>query len=235
MDDQIFDFDGQTLNEDQIQELYMVRRTVCEMLVDRGYLLPSDSCAEEGLTLDQFKRYFHGKAHKDLTLLASRTNDDDVEQDILVCFPMAPISAKTTKIGSDQVKALHEEMQNKKVRRAIVVVEKGLLGHAQLTIDKMAEEKNKDSSAEPWRVEIFSAAELRFNITRHELVPRHTVLKEAEKRELLRRYHLQEKHLPRMQQSDPLARYFGLELRSVVKITRSSETAGHYVTYRLVG
>jgi hypothetical protein len=39
--------------EDQIQELYMVRRTVCEMLVDRGYLLPSDSCAEEGLTLDQ--------------------------------------------------------------------------------------------------------------------------------------------------------------------------------------
>ena len=101
-----------SIQEDQIQGLYMVRRTVCEMLVDRGYLLPSDSCAEEGLTLDQastrpriilfvmsfqkvhangidffsvcmcnqFKRYFNGKGHRDLTILASRTSDDDVEQ-----------------------------------------------------------------------------------------------------------------------------------------------------------
>ena len=29
---------------------------------------------------NQFKRYFNGKGHRDLTILASRTSDDDVEQ-----------------------------------------------------------------------------------------------------------------------------------------------------------
>ena len=33
----------------------MVRRTVCQMLLDREYLLPSDSCADEHITLDQVR------------------------------------------------------------------------------------------------------------------------------------------------------------------------------------
>jgi hypothetical protein len=33
----------------------MVRRTICEMLLDRGYLLPSDFCAGENITLDQVR------------------------------------------------------------------------------------------------------------------------------------------------------------------------------------
>jgi len=42
-----------------------------------------------------------------------------------------------------------------------------------------------------WRVEVFLSGELKVNITKHELVPRHYILSEEEKRTLLRRYHLQ--------------------------------------------
>ena len=56
---------------------------------------------------------------------------------------------------------------------------------------------------------------MKVNITRHELVPKHTILTDEQKKQLLKRYNLQEKHLPRIQKSDPIARYYGLERRSV--------------------
>ena len=68
------------------------------------------------------------------------------------------------------------------------------------------------------------------NITEHELVDMTT----EEKQELLTRYKLKDNQLMRIQQGDPVARYFGLKRGQVVKIIRSSETAGRYISYRLV-
>lgn len=71
-------------------------------------------------------------------------------------------------------------------------------------------------------------------ITKHELVPKHILLSEKEKEELLKKYGITLKQLPRILTSDPVIKLINGQPGDVVKIIRKSPTAGETIYYRVI-
>ena len=81
--------------------------------------------------------------------------------------------------------------------------------------------------------EIFSISELQYNVSRHELVPPHRKMTDAEVKDMLKVRMLNDrKGLPAVWSTDPMAKYLGLRPGDVVEITRTSPAAGTSVFYR---
>lgn len=74
----------------------------------------------------------------------------------------------------------------------------------------------------------------KIDIEKHELVPKHIILNEQEKEEVLKSYGISLRQLPRILVSDPVIKLLNGKLGDVVKIIRKSPTAGETVYYRVV-
>jgi DNA-directed RNA polymerase subunit H (RpoH/RPB5) len=72
------------------------------------------------------------------------------------------------------------------------------------------------------------------DITKHELVPKHEILNENEKKELLQKYGITLRQLPRILITDAMVKILNAKIGDVIKITRNSPTAGETVYYRVV-
>lgn len=83
-------------------------------------------------------------------------------------------------------------------------------------------------------VEVHLVSRLQFNITKHFLVPKHEVIQDKDIIDMLtQQYKLKSKtQFPIILKTDPIAKYYGMRTGDLVKITRTSETAGEYVIYR---
>ena len=73
-----------------------------------------------------------------------------------------------------------------------------------------------------------------FNITHHELVPKHIILTSEEEKEVLERYNTTKGKLPKISSTDPVAKYYGMKTNQICKIIRKSPEVGSYIYYRLV-
>lgn len=72
------------------------------------------------------------------------------------------------------------------------------------------------------------------DISKHKFVPKHAILNDKEKKELLKKYNITLNQLPRMITSDPMVKKLDAKVGDVIKITRISSTAGSIPYYRVV-
>ncbi len=81
---------------------------------------------------------------------------------------------------------------------------------------------------------IITSKDPRFDIFTHDLVPEHIICPDEELKELLEKYNIKRRHLPKIFASDPAVKAVGAKPGQVVKIFRESNIAGHSIAYRLV-
>ena len=75
----------------------------------------------------------------------------------------------------------------------------------------------------------------KIDILKHELVPVHIVLSEEEKKEVMKKYKVENlKQFPRILTSDPVVKALGAKPGDLIKIIRKSGTAGESIYYRVV-
>ncbi len=166
--------------------------------------------------LQMSSQYGEIPGRENLTLFVAKATDPSAK--MMVFFPEGDVSIK-------ECKSYTERLKGDGVQRGIIVISGKFSNFARTMLAELAPQ---------YIMEHFVEEELLIDITEHELVPEHVLLSAEEKKALLGRYKLRENQLPRIQKSDPVARYFGMQQGQVVKIIRKSETAGRYVTYRIV-
>ncbi|KRZ14541.1 DNA-directed RNA polymerases I, II, and III subunit RPABC1 [Trichinella zimbabwensis] len=204
----------------EIFRLWKVRQTALQMCRDRGFLVTSH---ELGQNFEDFVRQYGNRpsegrpARTDLSFLVS--HEDDASENLFVYF------ADERKVGIKTIKNVCLRLQSENMNRAILIVQEPMTAIARHSVADLSPK---------YRLEQFLESELMVNIIRHELVPRHVIMSNQEKEELLDRYKIKEYQLPRIQSTDPVARYYGVVRGQVFKIIRPSETAGYYVSYRVV-
>ncbi|KAI0029314.1 DNA-directed RNA polymerase RPB5 subunit [Vararia minispora EC-137] len=202
---------------DDTATLWKVNRTVHEMVKDRGFSVADD---EIHMDLNTFRATYGSQTGSiDRSQLNFFTNRrDEPLLQIFVYF------TEEKSVGVKTMRKLVQNMDEKGIKQGIIIFPGTMTSSARKVITGLAAK---------YKLEEFSEADLLVNITHHKLVPRHEVLTPQEKSLLLERYRLKETQLPRIQLADPIARYYGLRRGQVVKITRPSETAGRYASYRI--
>jgi DNA-directed RNA polymerase subunit H (RpoH/RPB5) len=84
------------------------------------------------------------------------------------------------------------------------------------------------------RVQFFHIRQLQFDITTHRYAMPHRILKEDEKVDLLKRYHVSdpEEVLPSIDSQDPMVKWIGGAPGDVIEVLRHSDVAGSVPYYR---
>ncbi|XP_077241675.1 DNA-directed RNA polymerase V subunit 5A-like isoform X2 [Tasmannia lanceolata] len=155
---------------------FRARRTVFEMLRDRGYDVRD---SEFDLTLPQF-RLNYGE-NPDLERLRISTSLlSDPSKKILVIF------CGTDAVKLPIIRGIYTQVKEVNLNRMILIVQSKMTPQAKQAIAEIF----------PFKVELFQ--------------------------------------LPRILETDAIARYYGLEKGQVVKVTYGGEITGDHVTFRCV-
>ncbi|KAI5167325.1 DNA-directed RNA polymerases I, II, and III subunit RPABC1 [Nematocida sp. AWRm78] len=205
-------------DQEEIRKLWLCQKTIFQMMKCRGYTV---SEADLEMDLNLFKTSYPalintGSKHS-LSMLFQHTTMP--EKQLFVFFPdNAYFKAKDIKLYTST-------LGKQNIHNGIIVCKETLKAHSLKALDESRKE---------YDLELFYIRELLFNITKHKDVPKHILLTDEEKKNVLKERKVGEAQLKKILVDDPVNRYYAGKRGQVYRIIRNSETAGISIEYRIV-
>lgn len=204
-----------------------VHNTVIEMLDDRGYII-SD---EELNTVDNESEYedvyqYRKQQEKKFGSIweaMSTVYEKKEGKGMLYVRYVDPIE-ESNEIGGIVIDKLIEEIRDVKMMytdlQEIIIISPQKISSNSMS--KLQYFRTPESNL---MITIFMDKELMFNITKHMLVPKHILLTQQERRELLLELNKKNnslKLIPKIYDTDPISKYYGAKVGQIFKIIRES-------------
>ena len=219
----------ESLHDLNLNRYYRIYTTVHEMLQSRGYTPLSDF-----LPKDQWISNYLG--------LLAELDDDDCELDEFGMIDQMTLLFKRgkkqllvyfhpfdSKLAQKDMNAIHALMGEKNAQHLVIVANNratpkvssvlGILGH---------------------NAQLFSEHELHFSIPKHQLIPKHVLVDDEERKHILESYaklpdgKIHPEVLPGMYTTDPVARYYNYKVDDLIRIERPRVDGFVDITYRIV-
>lgn len=194
-----------------------VFNTLTEMMNDRGYELENTTSEhnEPGCKFIIFKVKTDSDFEEEKKIDYSRT---------IIFFP------DELKINIDIVKHKIAIMKSMQINKCIIVYKKNITSTAKKTISSFDNNFNIKNEGVDINIdiELFNIEELRYNITKHYLVPKHILVKDLEYVKSIKKKY--GKSIPNMLRTDPISRYYKYKHGDLIKIIRDNGI----IVYRIV-
>lgn len=235
------------------ENIYKSRSVILEMLQARN----CDVSSYQGQTRDELNILYqqHGsKGNSEVDTLDIIVPRKGIESQTADDERVASLSSDSTGGGLDiqlrDYQVMVKYLTNSKVRNQNIITcideiyEKEIIGPNDvlviITRDKVTyqgvleEYINRLHYRDTKYVQILWLNHLQFNITHHDLVPSYRIMLEKEKHELLKKLYIEdEKELPFILITDPVARFYGVRVGQVCEIIHNNDTNGKNKFYRL--
>jgi DNA-directed RNA polymerases I, II, and III subunit RPABC1 len=213
------------MTSDTNYRIWKSRVIALEMVTDRGY---DTSQVEKYDDFTHFSEYY------------GDMNEDDIRthMQLVVYRKSKPLMLEWRKTCPvSVVSEIESTMREGEIKDCILIF--------NTTITYRAASVIKSLRVNGVIIETFSEAELQFNVTKNEYVPKHIICSQETKNKVMKDYNITNKDLPTISINDPPIKYLGAKRGNLIKIVRKSDTTPnvkiddqtkvlHSITYELV-
>ena len=200
---------------DEIQLNYNAYKTVIELCRDRNYIISDEYL---NINFETFK-YLYLNKQTDIYC----TDNSVINKKIYIKF------VNTNKIKPNNIREFISNITKDYLsgdNNELLIILKNKPNNSILKIQKEKEYKH---------AEILWLGRLQFNITKHNLVPKHIEMKKDELDSFLQKYNILNIYqLPHICKDDAIVKYYNFKVGTVLKIIRPSQTAANHTFYRVV-